>query len=55
MYTKRDLAEWLERLTANTSPGFDPSMLQTVESEGRQTKRCRIKYIPKIPLFMYTK
>jgi ATPase subunit of ABC transporter with duplicated ATPase domains len=50
------VAEWLERLTANTEAltvlGFDTSILRhTVESEGRQMKQSRIKYIHKKNLF----
>jgi hypothetical protein len=40
----RDLAEWLERLTANavvaTVLGSIPASSDTVESEGRQMKQC---------------
>ncbi len=39
-----DLAEWLERLTANaevaTVPGSVPASFDTVESEGRQLQQC---------------
>ncbi len=54
-----DLAEWLERLTANavvaTVLGSIPASSDTVESEGRQMKQCWISYIKekfkkKIPL-----
>ncbi len=44
-----DLAEWLDRLTANaevaTVLGSIPASSDTVESEGRQMKQCWIKYI----------
>jgi hypothetical protein len=40
----RDLAEWLERLTANavvaTVLGSIPASSDTVESVGRQMKQC---------------
>jgi hypothetical protein len=40
----RDLAEWLECLTANvkvaTVLGAIPTSSDTVESEGRQMKQC---------------
>ncbi len=40
----RDLAQWLERLTANalvaTVLGSIPASVGTVESEGRQMKQC---------------
>ena len=43
-----DLAEWLERLTANaeaeTVLGSIPTFSDTLESEGRTTKKCSIKY-----------
>ncbi len=46
-----DLAEWLERLTANavvaTVLGSIPASSDTVESEGRQMKQCWISYIKK--------
>jgi hypothetical protein len=48
---KWDLAEWLERLTANavvaTVLGSIPASSDTVESEGRQMKQCWISYIKK--------
>ncbi len=47
-----DLAEWLERLTVNAVVaivlGSIPASSDTVESEGRQMKQCRISYIKKI-------
>jgi hypothetical protein len=50
----RDLAEWLERLTANavvaTVLGSIPGSSDTVDSEGRQMKQCRIKLKKKILL-----
>ncbi len=43
-----DVAEWLERLTANakvaTVLGSIPASSVTVESEGRQMKQCWIQY-----------
>ncbi len=46
-----DLAEWLERQTANTVVatvlGSIPASSDTVESEGRQMKQCWILYITK--------
>ncbi len=43
-----DLAEWLERLTANapvaTVLGSIPASVGKVESEGRQMKQCWILY-----------
>ncbi len=46
-----DLAEWLERLTANavvaTVLGSIPTSSDTVESEGRKMKQCWISYIKK--------
>jgi hypothetical protein len=30
---------------SRNSPLFDPSILDTVDSEGRQMKQCRTKYI----------
>ncbi len=48
-----DLAEWLERLTANavvaTVLDSISASSDTVESEGRQMKQCWISYIKKIP------
>ncbi len=50
VYSKNgwDLAEWLERLTANapvaTVLGSIPASVGTVESEGRQMKQCWILY-----------
>ncbi len=42
--SNQDLAEWLERLTANaevaTVLGSIPASFDTVESEGRQMKQC---------------
>ncbi len=47
----KNLAEWLERLTANavvtTVLGSIPASSDTVESEGRQMKQCWISYIKK--------
>jgi len=47
----RSIAEWLERLIANavvtTVLGSIPASSDTVESEGRQMKQCRISYIKK--------
>ncbi len=44
-----DLADWLERLTANaavaTVMGSISASSDTVESEGRQMKQCWISYI----------
>ncbi len=44
-----DLAEWLERLTANavvgTVLGSIPASSDTVESVGPQMKQCWISYI----------
>ncbi len=43
---RSNLAERLERLAANaSSPGFNPSVLRQVKSEGQQMKQCGIKYI----------
>jgi len=46
-----DLAEWLERLTADakvaTVLGSIPASSDTLESEGRQMKQCWIKYLYK--------
>jgi hypothetical protein len=43
-YLKLNLAEWLERLTANAVVaivlGSIPASSDTVESEGRQMKQC---------------
>ncbi len=57
--TYLDLAEWLERLTANaevvTVLGSIPASSDTVESAGRQMKQCWIKYkkIQISPCFLY--
>ncbi len=44
-----DLAEWLERQTANVVVATVPSSIQassdTVESEGWQMKQCWISYV----------
>ncbi len=44
IFSRRDLAEWSERLTANvkvaTAMGSIPTSFDTVESEGRQMKQC---------------
>jgi hypothetical protein len=44
-----DLVEWLERLAVNdkvaTVLGSIPAASDTVESEGRQMKQCRVKYV----------
>jgi hypothetical protein len=44
----KPIAEWLERLTANTEVatvlGSIPASSDTKESEGRQMKQCLIKY-----------
>jgi hypothetical protein len=52
IYSGWDLAQWLERLTANaevaTVLGSIPASSDTVESEGRQMKQCWIQYIEKI-------
>ncbi len=46
-----DLAEWLERLTANAEVAAVlasiPASSDTVESEGRQMKQCWIQFIEK--------
>jgi hypothetical protein len=48
IFSGGDLAEWLERLTANAEVaivlGFIPASSLTVKSEGQQMKQCLIKY-----------
>jgi hypothetical protein len=48
-----DLAEWIERLTANAIVaivlGLIKASSDTVDSEGRQMKKCWIKYWEKTP------
>jgi hypothetical protein len=47
LFSRWDLAEWLERLSANaeaaTVLGSIPASSYTVESEGRQMKQCWIQ------------